>query len=123
MHDGTSPGNNLAADAQDAWTPNNQFTDVPRYVTNNQDQGSQISTRFLEDASYLRLKNVSIGYYLPESLCMRIHVNRLKVFASGENLWTLTDYKGFDPEGAISGTTSNSIPGVKVFTFGVKMDL
>lgn len=123
MHDGTNPGSNLAADALDAWTPNNQFTDVPRYVTNNEDQGNQISTRFLEDASYLRLKNISLGYYLPESLCTRIRVNRLKVFVSGENLWTLTDYKGFDPEGGISGTTNNSIPGVKVFTFGVKMDL
>ncbi len=123
MHDGTSPGNNLAVDALDAWTPNNQYTNVPRYVTNNQDRGNQMSTRFLEDASYLRLKNVSLGYYLPESLCHRIHVNRLKVFASGENLWTLTDYKGFDPEGAINGTTNSSIPGVKVFTFGVKMDL
>jgi hypothetical protein len=54
---------------------------------------------------------------------MRIRVNRLKVFVSGENLWTLTDYKGFDPEGGINGTTNSSIPGVKVFTFGVKMDL
>lgn len=123
MHDGTAPGTNLAADAANAWTPNNKYTDVPRYVINGQDDGNQMSSRFLEDASYLRLKNISIGYTLPQALCAKVKLKGLRVFASGENLWTLTKYKGFDPEGAIGGTTGNSIPGVKVFTFGVKMDL
>jgi len=123
MHDGKNPANNLAADALNAWTPNNRYTDVPKYVANNQNQSELMSSRFLEDASYLRLKNISLGYYLPESVCQRIRVNQVKFFASGENLWTLTDYKGFDPEGAINGTTGNGIPGVKTITFGVKMDL
>jgi len=123
MHDGKSPNNNLAADAIDAWTPNNKYTNVPRYVANNQDGGGLLSTRFLEDGSYVRLKNIALGYTLSESLSDRIGVSNLKIFVSGENLLTITDYKGFDPEGAMSGTTNNNIPGVKVFTFGVKMDL
>jgi len=123
MHDGTNPGNNLAADALNAWTPNNKYTDVPRYVTNNEDGGNQMSSRFLEDASYLRLKNLSLGYYMPESLCDRVGVQQFKIFASAENIWTLTSFKGFDPEGAMNGTTNSSIPGVKTITFGVKLDL
>ncbi|MCG8579341.1 MAG: TonB-dependent receptor [Bacteroidales bacterium] len=123
MHDGTDPGYNLAVDAANAWTPNNRYTDVPRYVVNGRDNGDQMSSRFLEDASYVRLKNISIGYNLPQTICEKIRVQGLRVFASGENIWTWSKFKGFDPEGALNGTTANSIPGTKVFTFGVKMDL
>lgn len=123
MHDGTQPGYNMAVDALNAWTPENRYTNVPRFVTNNQDQGNQLSSRFLEDVNYLRLKNISLGYNLPQKVCERIKLSGLRVFVSGENIWTLSNFKGFDPEGAINGTTSNSIPGIKVFTFGVKVDL
>ncbi len=123
MHDGVQPSSNLAADAANAWTPNNRYTDVPRYIVNNQDQGNQMSSRFLEDASYLRLKNISLSYTLPKTLSTRVKVNNAKVFVSAENIWTLSKYKGFDPEGAINGTTNNVIPGVKVISFGIKLDL
>ena len=123
MHDGTKPGDNLSVDAADAWTPNNRYTDVPRFVTNNSDKGNQISSRFLEDGSYARLKNISLGYNLPSSLSKKFKVQRLRMFVSGENLWTLTNYKGFDPEASIVGTTNSTIPGVKTVTFGLKLDL
>ncbi len=123
MHDGTNPGYNLAADALRAWTPNNKYTDVPQYVANNQNYSNQLSSRFLEDASYLRLKNISLSYNLPASLINRVKMKALKVYVSAENIWTVTGYHGFDPEVAISGTTHNSIPGVKVVSFGIKVDL
>ncbi|MCY1719940.1 TonB-dependent receptor [Prolixibacteraceae bacterium Z1-6] len=123
MHDGTQPGANLSTDALNAWTPDNRYTDVPRYVTNSTDQGRQLSSRFLEDASYLRLKNISLGYNLPENLYSRLKLQGLRVFVSGENMLTFSKFKGFDPEGALNGTTSNSIPGVKVVTMGLKLDL
>ncbi|MCV9385229.1 SusC/RagA family TonB-linked outer membrane protein [Reichenbachiella ulvae] len=123
MHDGTQPGSNLAADALNAWTPNNRFTDVPRYVTNNTDQGEQLSSRFLEDASYLRLKNITLAYSFPELACERMHLQGLRLFVSGENLMTFSKFKGFDPEGALNGTTNSRIPGVKVVTAGLKVNL
>ena len=46
----------------------------------------------------------------------------MRAFVSGENLFTLTNYKGFDPEQALSGSTGNNIPGVKVYTVGLKVD-
>ncbi|PWJ38578.1 SusC/RagA family TonB-linked outer membrane protein [Sediminitomix flava] len=123
MHDGTQPGNNLAKEALNAWTPDNRFTDVPRYVVNNTDRGNEMSSRYLEDASYLRLKNISLAYNLPSTLCQRIGIQGLRTFISAENLWTITGYKGFDPEPAINGTTNSQIPGVKSVTMGVKLDI
>ncbi|MBR8536076.1 TonB-dependent receptor [Carboxylicivirga mesophila] len=123
MHDGSQPGINLAADALDAWTPNNRYTNVPRYVAYSQDEGNQMSTRFLEDASYLRLKNITLGYTLPQAWTERFHLQGLRAFVSGENLFTLTKFKGFDPEAALNGRLGNAIPGVKVVTVGLKIDL
>ncbi|NMM48328.1 SusC/RagA family TonB-linked outer membrane protein [Marinigracilibium pacificum] len=123
MHDGTQPGSNLATDALNAWTPNNRYTDVPRYVKNNMDESNQMSSRFIEDASYLRLKNITIGYNFPSDIYESLKIRNLKAFVSGENLFTLTKYKGYDPEVAINGTTSNTIPGTKVITLGLKVEL
>jgi TonB-linked SusC/RagA family outer membrane protein len=122
MHDGTQPGYNLAVDAANAWTPNNKFTNVPRYIVSGGDEGNQLSSRFLEDASYLRLKNISLAYNLPKNILEKFKMDTFKLSVSGENLWTLTDYKGFDPEGSLSGTTNNSIPGVKVVNVGLKIN-
>jgi len=123
MHDGTQPGYNLAVDAAEAWTPNNRFTDVPRYVVNNQDQGNQLSSRFLEEVSYLRLKNFTIGYNLPSRIAEKYKLKGTRFTVSAENIWTLSNFKGFDPEGAINGTTNNNIPGVKVINVGLKIEL
>jgi TonB-dependent starch-binding outer membrane protein SusC len=66
------------------------------------------STRFLEDGSFLRLKNVQIGYVLPKTLVSKIHIERLRVYFSGTNLYTLTKYSGLDPE---MSTNNNAPPG------------
>ncbi|PWJ44670.1 SusC/RagA family TonB-linked outer membrane protein [Sediminitomix flava] len=123
MHDGSNPGANLATDALDAWTPSNRYTDVPRYITNNTDLGNQTSTRFLEDGSYLKLQNVTLGYTLPLHISKKMRMQNLRVYMVGENLLTWTAYKGFDPEVGISGGTSQSIPGVSKLTFGVNVGL
>ncbi|WP_456460487.1 SusC/RagA family TonB-linked outer membrane protein [Reichenbachiella sp.] len=123
MHDGTAPGTNLAQEAIHAWSPNNRYTDVPRYVINNTDQGNEMSSRFLEDASYVRLKNITLAYNLPQAWLGRMGLQGVRAYVSGENLWTLSKFKGFDPEGALNGTTNNNIPGVKVVTVGLKVDL
>ncbi len=66
------------------------------------------STRFLEDGSFLRLKNVQIGYVLPKKLVSKMHVERLRIYFSGTNLYTLTKYSGLDPE---MSTNNNAPPG------------
>lgn len=121
MHDGTNGANNLAVDAQDAWTPTNTHTDVPIYINNNLDGGNNMSSRYLEDASYLRLKNLSLAYNLPSSVLDRSCFSQVQFYVSSNNLFTWTKYKGYDPEAGISGVTSFEIPGTKSTVFGLNI--
>lgn len=123
---GFSSGNfNHQADQFNYWTPDNQDTDIPAPVLfgNN---GSQTSTRFLQDASYIRLKTVSIGYTIPNSILKKAE---LRVFAQAQNLLTITDFKGLDPEvsalGAgtfLQGDSFYTAPLPKTITFGFNMN-
>ena len=67
------------------------------------------SSRVVEDASFLRLKNISLGYTFPKSTLQRIRCSKLRVYVSAENLWTLTGYSGPDPE--VSTRNSVLTPG------------
>lgn len=81
----------------DAWTPTNTDTDVPRAVFTDPNQNSRPSDRFLEDASYLRIKNIEIGYTIPQSLLKYTGLSKARVYVSAENLVTITGYSGYDP--------------------------
>lgn len=88
---------NQTADQLNAWTPENPNTDVPeaRFYRSN---GNQASSRYIYDGSYLRLRTLTLGYTLPKSLTSRIKTERVRVYLSGLNLATFTNYKGWDPE-------------------------
>src|SRR5690606_35694761 len=123
--------NNSTTRALDRWTPTNTNTDVPKATASR----SRISSnRFVYDGSYARLKNVSLGYQLPQSLLRGSGISYARIYLSGQNLITLTDYPGFDPEvnylGSTGmGTTSNvnlgydygSYPSAKSVTVGVQV--
>lgn len=84
-----------------AWTPTNRNTDIPRAASGDPNQNSRPSTRFLEDGSYLRLKNIILGYNLPSSSLQSLTkgvVSNLRVYVSAQNILTITDYSGYDPE-------------------------
>jgi hypothetical protein len=66
------------------------------------------STRFLYDASFLRLKSLSLGYSFNKQVCNKLHLSNLRIYVSGNNLWTFTNYKGWDPE--VVRNTSASDP-------------
>lgn len=89
------------------WQKPGDITDVPRpdgiNVNNYRDGGS----RWLEDGSFLRLKSLTVGYTLPKSLTNRWHIQGLRVYAVGTNLWLLTKYTGLDPESS-SSSDANS---------------
>lgn len=103
---------------ENAWTPTNTNTDQPR-VGNNSFR--EISSRFVEDGSYVRLKNVSLGYNLPKDLVSRFGIQNLRFSISAQNLLTFTKYSGLDPEvnyyGA-SGDNNTSSNTVRGFDFG-----
>jgi len=105
----------------DRWTPENPDASYPRLVY-QQTYNQRLSTFWLEDASYLRLKNIQIGYTLPAQLTERFRVSRLRVYASADNLFTKTDYfYGYDPETPVS--TGGFYPQVKTYVFGLNLNL
>ncbi|WP_299322871.1 TonB-dependent receptor [uncultured Maribacter sp.] len=101
-----------------AWTPTNTDTNAPR-VGNNSNR--EISSRFVEDGSYIRLKNISLGYTVPSNVSEKLGLDNLRLSLSGQNLLTFTDYSGLDPEvsyygsGGNNNTSSNTAQG---FDFG-----
>jgi len=118
------------ADATDVrilnrWTPDNQDTDVPSFLgTNNYEQNQ--SSRWLEDGSYLRVKNITIGYTLPESICNSINISSLRLYVTGNNLITFTEYTGYDPEASTNVDTMGGIdlvpyPSQKGYTIGLNL--
>lgn len=89
----------------DAYSESNPSTEVPGL---NEYSTYVNSTRFLYDASFLRLKNLSLGYSFSKNICNKMKLGSLRIYVSGNNLWTLTNYKGWDPE--VSRNTSSSDP-------------
>ncbi len=120
---------NQSVDALRRWQEPGDVTDIPRYELNST-LNNLHSNRLLEDASYLRLKNVSFGYSLPPTLVNKLMLNQLRVFASATNLWTLTKYTGSDPEvSTLDGSTSAqgidffTLPQVRTIAIGINATL
>ena len=90
------------------WTPQNPTSDIPRVGA---DIASMFvySSRVVEDASFLRLRNVTLGYTLPRNVLRKMHFDTMRFYVSAENLWTLTNYSGPDPE--VSTRNSVLTPG------------
>lgn len=105
----------------DAWTPENQNTDIPRLSTadDNRNFGTN-STWYLEDASYIRLKNITIGYSLPQSTLNKlVKGSSLRLYVTAENLFTITDYSGMDPEVGGIGFDVGSYPVSRILSTGL----
>jgi TonB-linked SusC/RagA family outer membrane protein len=92
---------NSQTDVLRAWTPNNTNTDVPRAVNGDPNQNSRTSDRFIENGSYMRIKNLVLGYSVPSSLLdsfTKSSVKTARIYFSAQNLLTFTKYTGYDPE-------------------------
>ena len=98
-----------------AWTPEKPNTDVPqaRLYYNN---GAQPSSRFIEDGSYLRLRNVTLAYNLPKALVNKAKINSVRLFITGQNLLTFTKYSGWDPEVNADDVVTNVAIGYDFYT-------
>ena len=124
--------NNATTEMLNRWTPNNRDTNVPRAIAGDPNDNDRPSTRFIEDGSYLRLRNLQIGYTFGEGVRDRLNLSNLRIFATGQNLFTLTDYRSFNPEvgtlttGTRSTLTSNvdfgTYPIARSFNIGLQID-
>lgn len=107
------------------WTPDNQNTNVPSFEGSNQYEQFQ-SSRWLEDGSYLRLKNIALGYNFPKEILDKISISSLRLYVGAVNLFTITDYTGYDPEASTNVDTRGGIdmapyPAQKIFTTGMNL--
>lgn len=89
---------NYHADRLNRWTPTNTNTNEPRMTVNDANRNGQFSDRYISDGSYTRLKNLTIGYTLPNAMLSKARVQNLRIYFSADNIWTQTNYKGLDPE-------------------------
>lgn len=128
---------NRTTEALNRWTPENTDTDTPRNGFYYSDYGGFTNSHFIEDASYLRFKSMTVGYTLPSNTIKMI--KSFRVYAQGENLFTATNYSGWDPEvdtkaydssengsslqsaNAGAGLDFNSYPSMRSYTVGVNI--
>lgn len=128
MHDGNQAGAQMHKDELNAWTSTNTHTNVPRYANNNTNSSNGVSTRYLYDATNIKLKNITLSYTLPSRLGTISNVLRgAKVFVSADNLftWFKDDWKGYDDidifgVGGYNDLTTIPVP--RTFTMGFNLN-
>lgn len=110
----------------------NPGTKIPRAVTADPNDNDRISDRYIEDGSYIRLKNISLGYTFDSKMLRKIGLQSLRVYANIQNLWTITGYDGYDPEvgastqdssGLVYGLDFGRYPSPTVYSFGLNISL
>lgn len=115
---GGSAGTNWHKDIFRRWTPQNTDTDVPR-VQNRYQEASQTSTRFLTKASYISLKNVTVGYTFPKSLTQKAKISNLRVYVIGDNLWYMSKRRGLDVRQSFSGAAGFTYSALRTVSAGL----
>lgn len=108
------------------WTPTNTNTNIPRLSAADYNNNNRLSDRYVENGSYLRLRNVQIGYTLPSSLVKKVMLQNVRIHLSGQNLFTISDYSGIDPEVGQSTSLSRGIdygiyPQSRIITGGINI--
>ncbi len=112
----------------DSWTPTNTDATLPALSNSIQNSETQPNSYFVEDGSYLRLRNLQLGYALPEKLVSKIGIDAFRIYLQGTNLFTISGYDGIDPE-VISndnltlGVDSQVVPQSRIYTVGLNIKL
>jgi len=119
----------LLASQLKRWTTQGQITDVPRETDYGLNYTVQQNSRFLDNGSFIRLKELNLGYSLPGKVVTRLHLTRVRFYFAGTNLWLLTKYTGPDPEAnvtsiqTIQGLDLGTPPQPRTVQFGVNVTL
>lgn len=116
-------GFNYGANTLDAWSPSNANSNIPSLSTLNTNNELQASSYYVEDGSYFRLKSVTVGYNLKKNSAKKIGFSKLRLYATGQNLFRITSFTGFDYEvpgiGTSMGVAGYGVPHSKSVSFGI----
>lgn len=113
----------------DRWTPENPDAELPRLVSSDPNNNQRPSDFYVEDGTFLRLRNLQIGYTLPQKLAEKAQLRDVRVYLSANNIFTLTNYRGFDPEIGTSGWILDTgidkgfYPSNRVLGLGLKVSM
>ena len=121
-NEGMASAHNQTTSVRYRWVGYGTSTVVPRAIFGDPNHNARISDRFVEDGSYLRLKNITLSYQLPARWMSKIHIENARVYFSCENVATLTKYTGFDPEVGINGIDDSRYPISRTFSLGVNFN-
>ena len=111
---------------ENLWTAQHE-TNNPAW--SNTGKNYNLSSRYVYDASYIKLKNISLSYHVPSGILRGIRARSLEVYVSSQNLLTITGYKGYDPEienggnAILQGQEFGVIPNPRTYTFGIRFGL
>ena len=112
---------NLHISMLNEWTPTNRNTDIPRFDSSNGNDFQAETSRFLDDASFWRLRNVTLGYTFRPQLLSSLKLKTARVFVQGQNLWTSTKFRSFDPEATGTVLAGAQYPSLVQATFGLSV--
>lgn len=101
-HNPQSPNVNLSADLLDAWTPENHSNSIPRIGATDPNLNRRVSSYYIEDGSYFRVKTAQLGFNLPSGTLTKLKISNFRIYVGAQNLLTFTKYKGNDPEVGLS---------------------
>ncbi len=115
--------------ALDFWTAENPNASLPRLVNSTSHPNNMISSRYVEKGDYIRIQNLTLGYTLSPEFTSQLKVSRLRMYVTAQNLFTITDYSGYDPEiGSfnqnvlLTGVDNGRYPSPRTFIFGVNLE-
>ncbi|MBN2806094.1 MAG: SusC/RagA family TonB-linked outer membrane protein, partial [Prolixibacteraceae bacterium] len=120
-NEGMAVAYNQTTETLSRWNGEGSSTEMPRAVFNDPNKNTRQSNRYIEDGSYLRVKNVSLGYTLPAQLVEKAKMSSMRLYISAANLMTLTRYKGFDPEVGTNGIDNGNYPITRTISFGANI--
>lgn len=112
---------NQSTEVLERWTGPGTSSTMPRAIYGDPNNNIRPSTRYIEDGSYLRLKNISLAFNIPVENFASGYFKSSKIYFSGQNLLTITDYSGLDPEVGANGIDLNNYPLTKTFSLGVNL--
>ncbi|KAF2330011.1 MAG: TonB-dependent receptor [Flavobacterium nitrogenifigens] len=120
---------NQLVEAMDYYSPTNTASNNPRPIADSSNNNLLISDRYVEDGSYLRIQNITLGYSLPQDVISKYKISRLRLYGSAQNLYTFTNYSGYDPEiGSfnqnvlLSGIDNGRYPVARTFLIGLNLE-
>ena len=121
----SGPSYNKLVGILDAWSPENPRGKVPIISTSDANGNFNASDFYIEDGSYLRIRNVTLGYSLPKSLTSKLKTGSIRIYGTANNLYTITKYSGFDPEIGLdnNGLDVGRYPQGRTFILGINLTL